>query len=279
METDITKLIQKIGNRVFVDIAHTGCGSGCIYCYVETRNDKQVLASEKEIDAVCDWIIKRCDTKCVVSMCPNTEPFKSKKSTNLILHIARRLAPFSMLLQISTKEHIQKDTLETLNSYLYFPGQLCIGVSMPTISKSQTVEPRATMISKRRETIRNIGLYNFISSSLYIKPFMSITEQDIHRYIEIINECSPNHICVGVDFTEHIGNATCSSSYEAELARKYFDFDTTLRMLNFAQKIERETGKTVSFSSVCHLPLEYRDTCGLRLIQYSEKLCKNCITP
>lgn len=54
----IDKCIQTEKDRIFVDIAHFGCGSGCRYCYITLPNAAQDLLSNDEIIALSQKLVR-----------------------------------------------------------------------------------------------------------------------------------------------------------------------------------------------------------------------------
>ena len=99
------KYIIYENNRVFIDISKEGCGSGCTYCYVPSKNESQKLLSIEEIEKICIYVYRKYHNKIkIVSLCPNTEPLKSSQSIELVLNIANFFSPKDCIIQISTKE-------------------------------------------------------------------------------------------------------------------------------------------------------------------------------
>ena len=133
-------LISYGENRIFVDIAYYGCGSGCQYCYTIKPNEKQKLITVDDKNNIINSLLKTknlCDK--IVSFSPNTEPFKSTESINTFTDIIREISTSGVYIQISTKEAMDVKCIELLNSLCKKNGQIIINVSLPFLTNTKPI--------------------------------------------------------------------------------------------------------------------------------------------
>lgn len=274
----LEKLVQVVNKRIFVDIAYSGCGSGCKYCYVDTYNKKQLLISEEIISDITDWIIDNHTNNSFISLCPNTEPFKSQESTALVILLLKKLARFGIPFQISTKENVKPSILKDINDMCVIKNQVFFNISMPLISKAQVYEPYAGSIKVRKSMINNIHNFENLTSCIYIKPFLKETTLDKSEFISIINESRPDYVTIGIEFNEanKLDHSTCTSLYRKEIATKLLDCNKIGKMILFAREIEQYTSYNITFSTNCQIINAFNFTCYLKLNQYNSTMCQNC---
>ena len=276
MENDffaIEKYIILQGDRVFIDICKSGCGSSCKYCYSPYRNDAQELLSLEEIKHICRWIEQKYMGRIrIISLCPNTEPLKSFNSACLVLYIVEFFTKLSCKIQISTKEKLDVDFLEKLNRIS--KNNVFINISIPLIERSKNIEPYAASVEERFENFKSLKRFNKILSCLYIKPFFSYID-DYQKYIEYINKLDINCVCVGFNFLNK-ADIPCVSLYNEDVALQNFNLQKD-EMLNFISLVRKETRAKVFASSVCYIYHCNDEGCPLSLHKYSGLLCEDCI--
>lgn len=187
--------------RVFINITSKGCGSGCSYCYVEEFRGGQVLLSVDELLAGVNQILSDPRFVCgregtIVSFCPDTEPFKTAASAELLLIAVRAVAPLGNRMQIATKELVPSEALHVCAGLQQYFGQFVLFVSLTTFRKL-TIEPFAAPPTTRLLNFQKARLHG-IASCLYIKPFISTTSLEVSLFARSIMEMRPDSICVGV---------------------------------------------------------------------------------
>ena len=279
MNNNISEFIQVFDKRIFIDVASKGCGSGCIYCFSKYPTLKQTLLSEDEMNSICDEIIKlpECD-KTIISLCPNTEPMKSKESQELIKLIVDRLISKVKFIQIASKEEIPIQFLDFLNSKARFVGQVRISISLPYLHNVEIIEPNAASISKRLKNFNNIRDYSNLVSVLYLRPFNKQMLLDKEEYIDIINTYCPNDICLGAEFVPRVdGEQLCTYMYNEQLAHDIFESVAKEDIFNFATYLREKTHCKVFYSSICNIANCSNYGCMLKLHQYNLEYCKDCV--
>lgn len=264
--------------RYLIDIAASGCGSGCVYCYVSHNSEPQALFTRELIAASCLKIENDASysNKTLISLCPNTEPFKSTKSAALTIDVinffSKRLNP----IQISTKEYLTREILESLSDSSTYKNQICINVSIPVITQINKFEPFAAGYSERKENLLNIKKYDSLCSCLYIKPFTEETYLDLEKYIELVFQCKPDYVCVGPYFSVQ-SPEPCLTLYDHENARSILAGDYFSKLVEFSDKLSKTANIPVFFSSTCVIAdLFPQYGCKIGLFKIDGSLCKNC---
>ena len=240
--------------RVFVDISRRGCGSGCRYCYIDGIHEQQELVSKSELAESIAHLLEqpgfvpgRFGT--LVSMCPNTEPFKSRYSTELLILALGSLLPLGNPIQIPTKEPIPKEILVEISRHVQFAGQAVVFVSTSTLSRSATFEPRAASPSERFKNF-SISRETDVLACLYIKPVLSSTLRDCDLYVEAVCDYEPPLICVGIMYKkaeEYNRGALLHHPVHSNLASVGVSEDISV----FRDRLSQNTSAPVFFSSVC----------------------------
>ena len=195
------------GDRVFVDIAVDGCGSGCAYCYISHPSGTQVIASPEDVDEAVDGVLQDARFKpgtlgTTVSVSPSTEPFKSPASTDLISQVLRRVVPLGNPVQIATKERVDVRVLTTIANAQVQNGQVVVFVSVSTVRKAAALEPGAAPPLARFvnfERARTAG----VQTCLYVKPFLAQTSRELDDFICVVQQHRPDAVCVGVLYTSN----------------------------------------------------------------------------
>lgn len=265
-------------NRVFVDIAYSGCGSGCKYCYVSTAKEGQKLITEKSKKDIVETLLSIADLKNkIVSFSPNTEPFKSDESVKLVIDIVRQIIQSGVSIQISTKEKIKCEYIKLLNDLCVRQGQIVINVSVPVLTDYDKIEPGAADIEDRLENFRAIHNYDKIKGCLYIKPFtVSYSYNYLNNYISIINQYDIEYVCVGMVFYKNNLIDTCRSYYNDKIMNDTIQKNDIDKMQQFAEEIRSKTSAVVVFSTTCIFVNLSFCKCSAKFYQYKPFLCKNC---
>ncbi len=267
-----------IDGRYLIDIASYGCGSGCSYCYVAGRGEPQILLKRGEIASSCAAIA--ADTNytenSLISLCPNTEPFKSEAAAGLVLEIIKFFSKRLNPIQLSTKELIDPEVLKAMSQLSEYKNQICINISLPLISRIEQMEPFAADYHGRRRNFANIKKYHDLCSCLYIKPFIEATFLDLTQYIELIFGSEPDYICVGPHFSVQ-GDEPCLTLYDPGKSRDIFEKGYFDRLMEFSKTLSEVSGNPVFFSSTC-VTAEMFPRCGckMKLYNVSESLCGDC---
>lgn len=278
MNNLISEYIQMFDKRIFFDVASDGCGSGCVYCFSKHPTFAQVLLSENMINNICDEIIKlpNCN-ETIISLCPNTEPMKSKESRELIKLIICRLASNVKFIQIATKEEIPISFLEFLNVKAKFEGQIRISISLPYLHDVDIVEPNAADIFSRIKNFNNIRKFPNLVSILYLRPFNKKMLMDKIEYTKLINTYHPDNICLGAEFVPRVdGDQLCTYMYNTQLASEIFERAEIEDIFDFAQYLRKETHCKVFYSSICNIANCSNYGCVLDLKKYDARYCKDC---
>lgn len=241
--------------RVFIDISQRGCGSGCLYCYIDGTGEAQELLPQQVVSSSVAYLIQHPNFVpglhgTLLSLCPNTEPFKTNASTDLITLVLRKILPLGNPVQIPTKERVPASILQTIRQYRTHPRQVILFISSSTVSKATLIEPGAAAPEIRFQNIHACRQAD-VPSCLYIKPFTKVTFQDINLYIDTIRVYDPPVICVGVLYRK----GQSAASHPVHL---YHPARTNLRapgvsdlMQNFRDTLANIFSIPIFYSSVC----------------------------
>ena len=269
---EVLKYIIVQDERIFIDICERGCGSGCLYCYAPSHNDAQILLDRKQIKMICAYIKDNYNfDKKIISLCPNTEPLKSKESIELVLYIIDFFSNECCYIQISTKERIPEYFLKRIN--VLSNPKIYINISIPVICNSSVIEPGAASVKERFDNFAMKDIYHNIHFCLYIKPFI-MKEQDRNLYLEYINHYQIDTVCIGATFDKDC-EVPCISLYNKDKAQKIYDLQVE-SINEFIELLHNTTKAKVFGSSVCRIYNQYYDICVLELFRYSEQICKDC---
>lgn len=282
-EDELFNNIKYASGRFFIDVASSGCGSSCTYCYVQDADKPQILIDKltliKSLNYVKDssnYVSGKYGS--IISLCPNTEPFKSEESTHLIISVLKYFLPLGNPIQISTKESIPTKVLELSQNYSIYEKQVFFNISTSSITKASLIEPSASPINIRLENINRIKNYSKLTSCLYIKPFTPTTSKDIDNYIELINISNPNFICIGIDFKKNtILDSPCDLLYhDKEIVSKALDDNVERKLLEFSQKIKNTIHIPIFHSSVCIIANSVHSASKLNIKSIAPALCDQC---
>ena len=272
---NVTDYFTILDGRIFFDISYSGCGSNCSYCYVDTKNDKQHLLSFERIRYICDYIEDNFHPrKYIISLCPNTEPLKSDKSASFILYIARYFLERDNFIQISTKEKIDTSFLDKINSIS--DGRVYIHISIPFLDNTEKIEPFAAPVNCRLENFILGKKYNSVHFVLYIKPYSQKTNENMLRYVQVINKYDIQNVCVGVRF-EAMNQMPCISLYDPLLANRMMSNQKD-HIVKFIDYLREFSSAKVYCSSTCIINCDSKNDCSFKLFNYSSSLCADCIS-
>lgn len=271
--TDIKKYVIKCNQRFFINICDRGCGNGCVYCYVDSKNEEQELLSLSQIQRICEYIdAEYGSTPKIISLCPNTEPLKSPESIKLILYVIRFFIHRGSYIQISTKERIPKPFLDEINRYA--EEKIFINISLPYIVNVGVIEPGAAPIEERLQNFLEIKKYPNLNACLYIKPFNADSYKSAQLFINIIEKYGIDTVCVGVEFQKG-ADVPCRSLYDERTAKALFE-EQTESLNDFVKELRQNTGAKIFGSSVCCIYQHFNKKCLLNIPQYDSTLCDDC---
>lgn len=273
MDRRYQELLIAEKGRTFVDIAYSGCGSGCKYCYVPSASEKQALASFEDLMQIADCLNHSTwKDGHIVSFCPNTEPFKSTESTERALFLLQRLQDKRFYIQISTKEYIDDVLMRELDA-LAKKNAIFVNVSTPVLS-SREMEPRAADIEHRISNIERIRLYPYLRCGLYIKPCFRSAVDDVEQYAAVINRTKPDYVCIGPTFYNN-APAPCAALHRPEDAALLIPAQKSI-LLDFSEKLSLSAECPIVYSSICAIFQTMQKKCSLDLWRYEEAFCCSC---
>ncbi|CUX37679.1 MULTISPECIES: hypothetical protein [Agrobacterium] len=192
------------GDRVFINITTRGCGSGCSYCYIISPAGPQVFVDDAALSNSAEALLQspyfrpgRNGT--IVSLCPDSEPFKDERSTEKVLCVLRAVLSLGNPVQIPTKEKVPEAALEVISTHAY-PNQVVLFTSFSSLAKAGKIEPRAAPVADR---IRNFALArkHGVFVCMYLKPFLPATLKDLDHVLQVLEAERPDAICVGMLYT------------------------------------------------------------------------------
>ncbi|EWM55034.1 radical SAM protein [Ruminococcus flavefaciens] len=255
-------------NRIFIDICEEGCGSGCKYCYVQSKDKDQKLLSIKQIKSICEYIYDNYMGRIkILSLCPNTEPLKSKESIESVQYIISFFQKTDCYIQISTKEIVPYDFLKKINSY---GNQIYINISIPVINNPM-IEPKARTVDERIRNFQYMHLFKNINFSLYIKPFF---KQETDKYLEIINKYKIETVYIGPVFNQK-SEIPCTSLYDKKQCINII-CNQEKEINDFMLKLRSFTKANVFISSVCKIYNDYGTQCPYIFLGNNHSLCQDC---
>lgn len=266
-------IIEK--NRIFIDICNSGCGSGCTYCYVPSKNEPQSLLDIDQIEQLCIYIKMHIEcSKKIISLCPNTEPLKTNECIQRILYIIKFFLPLGCFVQISTKELVPEYFLNELQKIderkIYF------NVSIPFLSNVEKIEPSAALVEERLNLFKQAYAHPLLNLCLYIKPFIKKNKIEQMQYVKLINKYKIKNVCVGVAFTRDSTELPCLSLYRNTTASDLF-VEQSPQINEFVALLRNKTKANIFGSSVCSIYNDHYNTCDLQLSKYDVSLCSDCV--
>lgn len=259
--------------RFFIDIAKKGCGSGCAYCYVSSKDESQVLLNQEQIKQICIYLQKHYECRGrIISLCPNTEPLKSDASRKLVLYIIRFFLKCGSYIQISTKESIPDEFLRKIDSIA--KRRVYFNISIPFLKNTSEIEPFAGNIVDRFENFSYAKRYSNICFCLYIKPFTKHAYQYCQLYIDMINKYHIDTVFVGVQFDYQL-DQPCQSLYIEDKATELLTKQKENICL-LIHKLRNETNALVFGSSICRIHNDFNIPCSLMMFKYDKVFCSAC---
>lgn len=239
--------------RVFVNITRRGCGSGCSYCYVEEFQAPQVLLSEQEVVSAIEatmaeplFVNGREGT--IVSFCPDTEPFKTEISTELMIKAVTLAASRGNRIQISTKEVVPLTFWKACSKLQRYYGQFVVFVSLTTFRKAATVEPFAA-VPEQRLTNFAAAKADGIAACLYVKPFTKVTGSDLWFFQAAVAASRPSAVCVGMIYQSSVPAVESMGKHPAHAELSTRGVTTSLE--NFVAALEKSCDVPIFYTSVC----------------------------
>lgn len=278
--TDLTRqsdtTSSSFGNRVFFRISNRGCGSGCTYCYISHPRQAQELLSSAEVGAACDALVRSPTfvpgrTGTIISLAPETEPFKSANSALLTLQVINTLSGYGNPIQVSTKELVDESVYEQIDRSCQFPGQVLVFTSITSLHRSKYMEPDAPLATRRFLNFHSTNNRNF-RTCLYIKPFIRAILKDYTMLCELLAEFPPSAICIGMLY---VANGSRQLARPHPVHPSWRSPGVTDEMLSFRHQLIRDTTLPIFFNSTC-VSSYFADREPAWPIWEDERLCVRC---
>jgi len=251
---NIPRNIRVNNNRYFINISKSGCGNGCKYCYVKGASSKQELLSLDKVELSLKYIEKHKNfstgnTGSLISLCPDTEPFKSEKSEELIIQVLKKFLPLGNPIQISTKQKTPEKILQIISCNQVYQGQVVLFISSNTISRHSEIEPFADGVEKRFTSFIKCKEMN-ITTCLYIKPITHLTLSDTELYIKMIHKYQPDYICAGILYDLNNYNEHNKYAHPAHTEIK-ISYSSLKNISDFKSRISKRISIPIFHSSIC----------------------------
>lgn len=184
------KFVYGNKERIFVNTA-LGCRANCAYCYlpdVKSENYVNYISAEEAIRMVeSDPFFRKGEEGTIISVGCYSEcldkdnAFKTKA-------ILEHFLPMGNYIQLATKQEITQSIIDTIVDNRSYREQVCVYISLPTISGISLMERGTTPFQIRIDNIERCKS-NGIITALYIKPFLErITVDDKDKYIDIVKK-------------------------------------------------------------------------------------------
>jgi hypothetical protein len=239
------------GGRAFLPISQKGCGSGCKYCYISAPSAKQLLFDSAAISKLCDDLLNSAAFRpgregTLISITPETEPFKTKSSTSLVIQIIRAVTRFGNPIQVSTKELLSPTVYDAIDDASTYVGQVLIFTSMSSLSLSDRIEPYAPTARMRFSNFLATDARMF-RTCLYLKPFMPSLLRDVDALGELALRHRPNAVCIGMAYAR----SKRSYRYHHPVHPNWVSPGMTLDMRIFRDRIAALTHIPSFFNSTC----------------------------
>jgi len=258
-----------VNGRVFIDIAY-GCGNGCSYCYSQHANEFQVAYRTNTLNKIITAIINdkrfvKGKAGTLISLCPNTEPLKTREAAIALLFVIEKLSPIGNRIQISTKSIISDFFINEINKLNIPVGQITMFISISSLSNYDKYEPNTPNIYQRIGNIIKLKNTN-IKTCLYIKPFL-LLENDIKYIIDTVNKTTPDAVCIGMQYFQ--GG---SGNYRHPVNISSFSEGISSAMKIFKEKYD--SNKPLFLTSSC--VVSYINRCALENISIPQQFCLGC---
>lgn len=175
-------------SRIFIN-TDLGCRAKCKYCYLPSlkishgENKISALQAINYVEQLEYYIPGKKGS--IISIGCYSECMDEDNVLDTILLVQHFLSRGNYV-QLATKKEINRLFFEKVSRSSNVNTQLWINISMPVISKSETIEEGTDLPHKR---LKNFDLCKEfdINCALYIKPYMEyFTDTDISEFISII---------------------------------------------------------------------------------------------
>ena len=183
-----------------------------------------------------------------------------------------QLIRYHCYVQISTKEYIPDSLFQKLD-LLSRINPIYINISMPFLNTA-TIEPHAADVQRRIANIKRANDYLHIKCGLYIKPFTYSALINVSQYINIIQQNTPDYVCVGIFFDKDT-ILPCATLYHSDIALNAITKQAAL-LFDFANQIRSNLNIPVVFSSICAISQFDIQQCTLHLWEYQKGICQEC---
>jgi len=262
--------------RVFVNITTHGCGSGCSYCYIDGPTQSQNQLSHAEIVSSLDWLrrhprFQQGPSGTVISLCPDTEPFKTTTSAQRIGWILQRVLPWGNRIQIATKEQVPAEILMAIERHRAALRQVVLFTTITTISRAKSIEPHAAAPDARAKNFESCRLASVVSC-LYIKPFLPATAHDYTAFAELAGKARPDAICVGVLYKSTDVGQPLTHPVHGRMQSPGLEPSC----LAFAERLKRDTQVPVFHTAVCVSAWASASLAAPRIWLDYPELCVGC---
>lgn len=231
--------------RIFVNTA-LGCKANCKYCYLpDVKKEKGIsyITSETAIESVeNNSCFVKGERGTVISIGCYSECM-DKRNVIETKNILEHFLPMGNYIQLATKQRITDDIIDVILKKRTFQEQICIYVSMPTISGIPELEEGTAPFEARIDNIIKCRTHGIVVA-LYIKPFLEHrTVVDKDKYIELVEKyCIPTIIGGYLSVKNSAKKADVGEEllYEQEQSCLYKKFSSEFeeRGLNFTHSIE-----------------------------------------
>jgi ferredoxin len=246
------RLVSWTGQRAFLDIAASGCGTGCRYCYIAAPRAAQRLQSSAVMDQALEQLVGDSRFRpgvggSLITLSPNTEPFKTTDSEALTNRILTALLPLGNSIQLATKERIPESTLAIADHHAHSKRQLVIFLSMTSLRLAAHLEPEAAPVAERVQNVSRVRQRR-CTACVYIKPFLPVARAEVGQFVELLLPHSPELVCVGVLYRHawtgdrHLSHPMRADFYATAVSSAQQEFCATL---------ERQLGAHVFLTSTC----------------------------
>jgi DNA repair photolyase len=235
-------------SRLFVSIATRGCGSGCSYCFISHPDDSphyfspnQILDSMDTLNAGHSFL--RGVNGTLVSLSPETEPFRNAESLALVLLLLDRFLPLGNRIQISTKEVVPEQFWSRVRGH----NTVVVFTSFSTMTMAATLEPGAARPIDRLRNFSSPAALGVASCAL-VKPFLPQTARELPQFIQAFRDHRPRAVCVGMPYRR---NTSTSSTYTHPIEAAWRSLGITTALREFTTRIGSELDIPVLHSSIC----------------------------
>ncbi|MEV5411238.1 hypothetical protein AB0K60_20650 [Thermopolyspora sp. NPDC052614] len=201
---DKGQLLSWDRGRVFLDIARRGCGSACRYCYISAPEAPQEPATPDDVLDAAERLTKDDRYQAgargtVISLSPNSEPFRSAASTLLVMTALSRLLVNGNPIQIPTKESVPAELLRLVDAEAKSDDQVVFFISLATMNRAESLEPGAAAIEDRLANAARLRRHR-CRSCAYIKPFLKAAIHELGDFAARLRAARFDCVCVGMRY-------------------------------------------------------------------------------